>query len=341
MICTDEIVSFDCSFDEDKLLLYYDKFMQKAESYSDYRGKLDNWKIARDIQFDYAEQLCKRFNVNGSPRFYSLEKNTHLPMHVDHGTECSLNFLIDESEPAPVKFESGNEYRYKFCLLNTQKKHGVDNVSEDRILFKLSIFDETFEQVKQKILYTYLTEKYGPQKRYTICEFEELQYDNPVRSSNYENPSENLNEYENTIYNYIGTAGDTDLLVTQKTLDLLRNKPDPNLWRVHTMTQTSKDEYDKLPEVVQIYRAGHPDYSSSISWTLNPHIYRIPGLIPGFSEKKTPFQVFHVATTKKSNLFYMSDRSPMYEALVLPEDVNLIQRMKLPWTEYDYDFARE
>lgn len=336
MICTDEIVSFDCNFDEDKLLLYYDQFIQKAESYSDYRGKLDNWKIARDIRFDYAEELCERFNVNGSPRFYSLVKNTTLPMHVDHGTECSLNFLIDESEPAPVRFESGNEYRYKFCLLNTQKKHGVDNVSEDRILFKLSIFDETFEQVKQKILYTYLNEKYGSQKKYKISEFKKPIHKNPIQAADYENPLEDLNKYQEVVYNYIGTA-DYDSNVTYKTLERLRSEPDFDTWRFHAMSQTAKDEYEKLPEVIHIYRAGHPDYSSSISWSLDPHIYKLKG----HEEKKNPFQVFNIATTRKSNLFYMSDRSPMFEVLVLPENVDLDQRMKLPWTEYDYDFDHE
>ena len=36
-------------------------------------------------------------------------------------------------------------------LLNTQNMHGVINGNEDRLLFKLSIFDESFETVADKI----------------------------------------------------------------------------------------------------------------------------------------------------------------------------------------------
>lgn len=152
LVNNDEITIIDFDFNEDKLLLYYDKFMEHGEKYSDPRGTLDNWKVARNIEFDYASELCKEFDINGSPRFYELKAGTTLPMHVDYGTECSINFLIGDSKPAPVQFESGNEYFYKCCLLNTQKTHGVTNVDEDRMLFKLSIFDETYEQVQSKIL---------------------------------------------------------------------------------------------------------------------------------------------------------------------------------------------
>lgn len=332
IICTDEILSFDCDFNEDKLLLYYDRFIQKAESYSDYRGKLDNWKIARDIQFGYAEELCKRFDINGSPRFYSLKKNTNLPMHIDHGTQCSLNFLIDESEPAPVKFESGNEYTYKFCLLNTQKKHGVDNVSEDRILFKLSIFDETFEQVKQKVLHTYLTENYGPQKKYSIEKFEIPKYKKQINSKEYEiNSSEN--GYQFVIHRYIG-QGYGNFELTKRTLKEFRMEPNPWLWRNMAMTESSLVEYEKLPPVVNVFRVSHPDFSSCISWSLDPKIYERIDIFP-FA--KNPVHVYNVAAVKKEDIFFMSDRDPCCEVLVLPEDINIIRRMKLPYTEYNYE----
>jgi hypothetical protein len=40
---------------------------------------------------------------------------------------------------------------YKNCVLNVKEPHGVFMNDETRILFKISIFDYTFEEVKQKI----------------------------------------------------------------------------------------------------------------------------------------------------------------------------------------------
>ena len=84
------------------------------------------------------------------PRFYFLKKDTVIPEHIDDGTKCSINFLLNSKNPAPVTIE-GVEYYYKNCLLNTQKIHSVKNDTEDRLLFKLSIFDDDFETVKEKI----------------------------------------------------------------------------------------------------------------------------------------------------------------------------------------------
>ena len=84
------------------------------------------------------------------PRFYFLPKGVEIPEHIDNNTKCSINFLINSKNPAPVTIE-GVDYYYKTCLLNTQKMHSVKNNTEDRLLFKLSIFDDDFETVKEKI----------------------------------------------------------------------------------------------------------------------------------------------------------------------------------------------
>ena len=85
------------------------------------------------------------------PRFYFLPKGVEIPEHVDNNTKCSINFLINSKNPAPVTVE-GVDYYYKACLLNTQKMHSVKNNTEDRLLFKLSIFDDDFDTVKEKII---------------------------------------------------------------------------------------------------------------------------------------------------------------------------------------------
>ena len=150
-----EIFIFDFEFDESKLLETWERYKDSAIPYQDkrMRGSLSNWKIARDVQSDYIDHLNSLFSIESKPRFTIQEKGSMLPMHTDLGTECSINILLSTSNPSPVTFEeSGNTYYYKTALLNTSLRHGVNNVNEERLLFKMSIFGETFEQVKEKII---------------------------------------------------------------------------------------------------------------------------------------------------------------------------------------------
>lgn len=145
----DDIFIFDYTINEDILLLEYENQKHKIKNKIDDKyGKLD-WQVLY-INFDYAEKLNKFFNVNGRPRFYNLKAGVDLPFHTDNGTKCSLNFLLQDKDPAPVTYKSA-EYYYKSALLNVTKEHGVFNTKKDRLLFKLSIFDEDFNSVKNKI----------------------------------------------------------------------------------------------------------------------------------------------------------------------------------------------
>ena len=151
-----EMLVFDFDFDRNHLLAFFNEHKQHGEPYQDKRfGRFvwKSWRIVRDIEIEYADFINKHFNIDGSPRFYILDSGTILPMHIDQDTTCSLNFVLSEN-PAPIKFSSGNEYYYKTALLNTSIKHGVDKTSGDRVLFKLSIKDEPFDVVKQKIINT-------------------------------------------------------------------------------------------------------------------------------------------------------------------------------------------
>jgi hypothetical protein len=150
MIFKDEnIVLFDYTFDIEKLRTEFNNFKDKLETYEDPRYSVPNFKVARHITFDYAQELCELFNITARPRFYTVAPNSELEQHLDHGTLCSINILLSENT-APVNFQ-GKEYMYKQCLLNTQKMHGVINGPHERILFKLSIFNEDFETVAEKI----------------------------------------------------------------------------------------------------------------------------------------------------------------------------------------------
>jgi hypothetical protein len=110
--------------------------------------KLNSWLISK-FSNDYIEKILNDFEVDGYPRFYWLKANSVVPPHVDNDTKCSINFILSEN-PAPVNFNQHIFY-YRQCLLNTSKIHWVKNGPTDRLLFKISIFDESFESLSKKI----------------------------------------------------------------------------------------------------------------------------------------------------------------------------------------------
>ena len=163
-----EAFVFDFDFDKEKLLnLWHSKYVHNLETYDDPRiddyikrpefiaqyghWSKDVWKIAHAEADEYITDLCNKLDINAKPRFYTLKANEVLPHHVDNDTECAINFILSD-EAAPITFqETGNTYYYKTALLNTSLWHGVWNGPNDRILLKLSIFDQPYEAVKEKL----------------------------------------------------------------------------------------------------------------------------------------------------------------------------------------------
>jgi hypothetical protein len=156
------IFIFNYEFNIQKLKDEYQSRIDQFKEYAAYKpdgspvvyeGKeviLPHWKVVRFIEFDYANEICEIFKIKARPRFFVQDANSTLRMHKDSGTECSINILLDYKNPAKVDFED-QSYSYNQCLLNTQNIHGVKNTNEKRILFKLSIRDETYESVCRKI----------------------------------------------------------------------------------------------------------------------------------------------------------------------------------------------
>ena len=148
------IFIFDYPFD---LQLLRKEYQSRITEFVPYTGRtqgidieFSHWKILREIEFEYATYLCKVFDVEAKPRFYIQDPNTTLDMHRDIGTQCSINVLLDSQKPASVDFQD-KSYKYSQCLLNVQNLHGVTTSEEPRVLFKLSIFNESFEEVYKKI----------------------------------------------------------------------------------------------------------------------------------------------------------------------------------------------
>lgn len=111
---------------------------------------IKNWqikKITDGYGYEISELFKKQFNLKDCrPRFYIQKPNSTIPFHVDRGTLCSLNILLSDNL-APITFKSGNIY-YKSALLNTQEPHAVYTGAETRILYKISIFDKTYQELR-------------------------------------------------------------------------------------------------------------------------------------------------------------------------------------------------
>jgi hypothetical protein len=112
--------------------------------------QFDYWAISRYTS-EYIQQIMQDFEVNGKPRFYWLKENSKLPEHVDNGTTCSINFVLSNNL-SPVTF-GDNDYMYSMALLNTSIPHSVTNGDTERLLFKISIDTESFEELAARIKY--------------------------------------------------------------------------------------------------------------------------------------------------------------------------------------------
>jgi hypothetical protein len=111
---------------------------------------IDDWHIGRYID-DYIESVMSDFEVDGRPRFYWLDPYAVIPEHVDNGTQCSINLIITD-DPAPITI-NGCNYVYRQALLDTTVPHSVVNGNKERVMLKISIFDETFDQLAARIKY--------------------------------------------------------------------------------------------------------------------------------------------------------------------------------------------
>lgn len=98
---------------------------------------------------DYIRQLFDLKDCR--PRFYIQKPGFKLGFHKDRGTLCSFNFLLSDNLDA-INFRNGDRY-YQTCLLDVQEEHAVLNVTSDRILFKISIFDKTFGEIDSALPY--------------------------------------------------------------------------------------------------------------------------------------------------------------------------------------------
>jgi len=112
---------------------------------------IDKWLIKRNVT-GYGkiitEEFEKRLGVSIRPRFYIQEKGFTLPFHQDRGTQCCINFVLSTTRDPIVFRHSYNTFKFQYekALVNVQEEHMVEASREDRYLFKLSIFDISYDE---------------------------------------------------------------------------------------------------------------------------------------------------------------------------------------------------
>jgi hypothetical protein len=148
----DYIYRFNYNFDKE-LLLKEAQDLSGYQIFEDPANKgtfLNFWKIKK-VNSGYAQEIADYFlkltnSKDIRPRFYIQEIGSSIDWHTDRNTLCSINFVLSGNED-PISFTYGTEF-YNIALLNTQKEHAVLNIKSERLLFKLSIFDICYDNVK-------------------------------------------------------------------------------------------------------------------------------------------------------------------------------------------------
>lgn len=147
------MIHLDYPLDKKRLLSEAADAKKNANGYTDSRYpdlRLDDWLIGHHTS-DYIKQIIEDFEVDGRSRFYWLEPNAIIPEHVDNGTLCSLNFILTDCA-APITVE-GKDFYYDQILLDTTVPHSVRNNNLERIMLKISIFNESFDDLSKRIKY--------------------------------------------------------------------------------------------------------------------------------------------------------------------------------------------
>ncbi len=166
--------------DQKELLKQYVYKKNNEEFVWPYHGEYSTVRLEDTKECKILRYVEKEFNdlyhINSKGRYYVLPPNYELTPHNDVGTKCGFNFVLKGS--SPIVFHKGDwpgplinktyfdevnkkpnydnypvlyKQKYIKALLNLQKIHSVPKSKTSRIIIKFSIFDESFEAVKNKI----------------------------------------------------------------------------------------------------------------------------------------------------------------------------------------------
>jgi len=145
-------------FDYDHDLLMHQAKEEGYENFIDPKGGkvFDDWFIKR-IDSGYGKKIsdmfAETFDCEVRPRFYIQNPGYSLGFHRDRGTQCAINIVLQGEDDKITFRENGVEesISYKVALLNVQKEHAVFEPRNKRYLFKMSIFDKSYQEIKENL----------------------------------------------------------------------------------------------------------------------------------------------------------------------------------------------
>lgn len=117
--------------------------------------KVDCHNYFNEVLRPIGEEFCEHYNIKNKfiTHFLCVEPGTSVGWHADGGdVMCAVNFLLEGDENCPIEFEDGF-HTYNLALLDVTSRHRVSNNTDmQRIMFRLSFMDGTYEDIKNKCL---------------------------------------------------------------------------------------------------------------------------------------------------------------------------------------------
>jgi hypothetical protein len=150
------LIKFNYSYDKQQLLTQALDMNDYTRFKDPKTGFIFNSWFIKHCEHGYAIDITNEFKnmfeiKECKPRFYIQEAGFSLGFHKDRNTLCSFNFILSD-DPDPINFR-GYSVNYTQGLLNTQVDHAVLSTKNKRILFKISVFDKSFEEISNVLPY--------------------------------------------------------------------------------------------------------------------------------------------------------------------------------------------
>ena len=93
-----------------------------------------------------------QFNGRWNMKIIKLTKT--IPWHTDWDTKCAINYLLNDDLESAGHIEMGEKaqkFQYRMAVIDTTKRHRAVVYDKPRKILKISIFDETYEEICKKL----------------------------------------------------------------------------------------------------------------------------------------------------------------------------------------------
>jgi len=109
---------------------------------------IENFPYVQKALNDISSMFRSR---NSSVAFLWQQKRTIVQAHIDPQTLCAVNCILSGAN-GTLWYPNIGSYEYKIALIDTKRPHGIRTSNENRIIFKISFFDLTYEQAVARLL---------------------------------------------------------------------------------------------------------------------------------------------------------------------------------------------